>query len=108
VLSNLRQDAAGIAGREQLLRGERLRLPRPELRGSLGQLPCERRAGGAGASGQVSRTRIIVARTRVPATLEMTICAGVGNFANCAANPEISSSRTWPDSSRFNRASPLE
>ena len=29
---------------------------------------------------------MIVERTRVPATLEMTICAGVGNLANCAAS----------------------
>src|SRR6185312_1936063 len=49
---------------------------------------------------------MIVERTRVPATLEMTICAGVGNLANCAASPAISSRRTCPDSSRFSRASP--
>ena len=50
--------------------------------------------------------RIVFARTRVPATLEMTILAGVGSLANCAGNAVISSSSAWPDSTRFSRAVP--
>ena len=36
--------------------------------------------------------RIVDARTRLPATLEMTIFAGVGSFANCTGSAVISSS----------------
>src|SRR5690349_13326768 len=61
---------------------------------------------GAGASGHTSSMRIVVARTRVPATFEITIAVGVGSFANCAGSAVISSSSAWPDSTRLSRAVP--
>jgi hypothetical protein len=51
---------------------------------------------GDGASVQISSRRSMVARTRVPATFEITICTGAGNLRSCAASPGISSSSAWP------------
>jgi hypothetical protein len=59
-----------------------------------------------GASGQTSSMRIVVARTRVPATLLTTMRAGVGSFASCAGSAMISSRSACPDSTRLSRAMP--
>ena len=67
---------------------------------------CGTSHAGAGASGHTSSARSVAARTRVPATFEMTMRDGTGSLRHCAGSAGISSSSAWPDSTRFSRAPP--